>query len=77
MGPRLDPKDTGGSCEGNKQMFIAEPPIHLRRGFFVVDVLDVASCQILALEKEEAAGERYLCGLSSEEEWCPRLPSHS
>lgn len=62
LGPLLDPKDTGVSCEGVKQMFTGELPMYPRLGFSVVDVRDVASCQILAMEKDEAAGERFLCG---------------
>ena len=43
-------------------MFTGELPMYPRLGFSVVDVRDVASCQILAMEKKEAAGERFLCG---------------
>ena len=52
LGPLLDPKDTGVSCEGIKQMFTGELPMYPRLGFSVVDVRDVASCQILAMEKQ-------------------------
>lgn len=62
LGPLLDPKDIGVSCQGIKQMFTGELPMYPRLGFSVVDVRDVASCQLLAMEKEGAAGERFLCG---------------
>ena len=48
LGPLLDPKDTGVSCEGVKQMFTGELPMYPRLGFSVVDVRDVL-CQILAM----------------------------
>ena len=62
LGPLLDPKDAGVSCEGIKQMFTGELPMFPRLGFSVVDVRDVAQCQLLAMQKEEAGGHRFLCG---------------
>ncbi|MAI87418.1 MAG: nucleoside-diphosphate sugar epimerase [Candidatus Marinimicrobia bacterium] len=63
LGPILDPKDAGVSCEGIKQMFTGELPMYPRLGFSVVDVRDVAKCHMLAMENEKAEGHRFLCGV--------------
>lgn len=60
LGPVLE-NDIGTSPEVVFQLMTGKLPGLPRFGFPVVDVRDVASCHILAMEVPEAAGERFAC----------------
>jgi nucleoside-diphosphate-sugar epimerase len=59
LGPVLGP-DFSHSNQMIKDMFEGKMPNLLRLGFDYVDVRDVADLHILAMERAEAAGERFL-----------------
>jgi len=59
MGPVLG-SDFSHSNRAIKDMLDGRMPSLLRLGFDYVDVRDVADLHILAMEREEAAGERFL-----------------
>jgi nucleoside-diphosphate-sugar epimerase len=59
MGPVLG-NDFSHSNQTVKDMLEGKMPNLLRLGFDYVDVRDVADLHILAMEREEAAGERFL-----------------
>lgn len=59
LGPVLE-KDFGTSAAIVKQMLAGEIPATPRMGFEIVDVRDVAYLHVAAMEKPEAAGNRYL-----------------
>lgn len=60
LGPVLE-KDYGTSAEIVKKMMAGEFPGYPNIGFPLVDVRDVASMHILAMETESAIGERFIC----------------
>ena len=59
MGPGLG-KDFSHSNQIVKNMLEGKMPSLLRMGFDYVDIRDVADLHILAMERPEAAGERFL-----------------
>lgn len=60
LGPVLE-KDFGSSAEIVRKLMSGEFPGCPAIGWPVVDVRDVASMHVAALERPEAAGERFLC----------------
>jgi dihydroflavonol-4-reductase len=60
LGP-LQRAEVGLSVEGLRKMLDREVPGSPRIGFATVDVRDVATLHRLAMERPEAAGNRYLC----------------
>ncbi|HEV7692783.1 MAG TPA: aldehyde reductase [Hyphomonadaceae bacterium] len=59
FGPALT-KDVSTSLEIPIRLMNGKTPGLPRLGFSMVDVRDVALCQVVAMEKPEAAGERFL-----------------
>jgi nucleoside-diphosphate-sugar epimerase len=59
LGPALS-KDVSTSLEIPIRLMNGKTPGIPRLGFSLVDVRDVAACQVAAMEKPEAAGERFL-----------------
>lgn len=60
LGPVLE-KDYGSSAEIVKKMMDGEFPGYPNIGFPLVDVRDVASMHVAALENNDAIGERFIC----------------
>lgn len=60
LGPVLE-KDYGTSAEIVKKMMAGEFPGYPNIGFPLVDVRDVASMHVAALENDQAIGERFIC----------------
>lgn len=60
LGPVLE-KDYGTSAELVKKLLDGDFPGAPKFGFSLVDVRDVASLQIKAMEQAEAAGQRFIC----------------
>jgi len=61
LGPVLE-KDYGSSGEVVYKILSGDFPGLPKLGFPLVDVRDVAQLHLLAMEKPEAAGERFICG---------------
>ncbi|MEO0581028.1 MAG: aldehyde reductase [Bacteroidota bacterium] len=61
LGPVLE-KDFGSSAVLVKRLLDGSFPALPKLGFPVVDVRSVADLHLLAMEKEEAAGERFIAG---------------
>ena len=60
LGPVLE-RDYGASAEIVRKLMSGEFPGCPAIGWPIVDVRDVASMQVAALERPEAAGERFIC----------------
>jgi nucleoside-diphosphate-sugar epimerase len=60
LGPLLN-ADAGTSCELIRKLMVREMPACPEIGFAPVDVRDVALAHRLAMERPEAAGNRYIC----------------
>ena len=60
LGPVLN-ADPGTSGEVVRKLFMREMPACPRIGFAPVDVRDIAIAHRLAMERPEAAGNRYIC----------------
>ncbi len=60
LGPLLN-NDQGTSCELIRKLMMREMPACPQIGFAPVDVRDVAIAHRLAMERPEAAGNRYIC----------------
>jgi dihydroflavonol-4-reductase len=60
LGPVLD-RNVGTSAEVIRMFLSGAYPAVPRLGYPVVDVRDVALAHVAALEREEAAGERFAC----------------
>jgi dihydroflavonol-4-reductase len=60
LGPLLA-REVGLSVEGLRKMLDREVPGSPRIGMAIVDVRDTATLHRLAMERPEAAGNRYLC----------------
>lgn len=60
LGPLLN-NDQGTSCELIRKLMMREMPACPEIGFAPVDVRDVAIAHRLAMERPEAAGNRYIC----------------
>ncbi|MEL6697097.1 MAG: aldehyde reductase [Bacteroidota bacterium] len=61
LGPVLE-KDFGSSAVLVKRLLDGSFPALPKLGFPIVDVRSVADLHLLAMEKEEAAGERFIAG---------------
>ncbi len=61
LGPVLE-KDYGSSGEVVYKILKGDFPGLPRLGFPLTDVRDVAQLHVLAMERPEAAGERFICG---------------
>ncbi|MEL6632942.1 MAG: aldehyde reductase [Bacteroidota bacterium] len=61
LGPVLE-KDLGSSAVLVKRLLDGSFPALPKLGFPIVDVRSVADLHLLAMEKEEAAGERFIAG---------------
>lgn len=61
LGPVLE-KDYGSSGEVVHKILKGDFPGLPRLGFPLADVRDVAHLHVLAMERPEAAGERFICG---------------
>ena len=59
LGPVLDPKDPGSSCDVVLKMMRGEYPGVPKLGYPTVDVRDVVALHFHVLEDAEAKGERY------------------
>ena len=59
LGPVLDPKDPGSSCDVVLKMMRGEYPGVPKLGYPTVDVRDVVALHFHVLEDAEATGERY------------------
>ncbi|MBD3646623.1 MAG: aldehyde reductase, partial [Pseudomonadales bacterium] len=73
LGPALE-ADYGSSLEALVKLMRGDYPVVPKLGFGIVDVRDVASLHRLALEKPEAASQRFLC--SSDFRWLSDLSRH-
>ncbi len=60
LGPVLE-RDSGSSAEIVRKLMSGEFPGCPALGWEIVDVRDVASMHVAALERPDAAGERFLC----------------
>ena len=60
LGPALN-ADPGTSGEVVRKLLVREMPACPRIGFALVDVRDIAIAHRLAMERPEAAGNRYVC----------------
>ncbi len=70
LGPLQHP-EVGLSVEGLRKLLAREVPGSPRIGFAIVDVRDVATLHRLAMQRPEAAGNRYLC--AGEHMWLQEL----